>query len=534
MDATAFAVDWIGPLRSPEMSQWGGNWTHFVTCAHVLFPWDYPNFYPHEGVTRFVSQITLGDCKLVVKVPVESGEGSYKHFTSMHSNYHHKNSALDVAITHPEMMFKRYGEMRVMLMEVLGAVRRVRLDCVRRVEVGDFVWIYGMTAHESLFDDETRSEPLMVPTGFKGVVVAAGRGCFFVDTCIDGGSRVEMGMCGSPVMRDGKCVGMVTARMHESTKRPEIANCAMCTFAEDIWKFLRDAEDDMNQRPQSSFEEGPSVFDRRRAEERSRSPEAQAEFEAREREAQRIHSGLGSAVHVPVPKMFFKPEQDVTEESKFAEQLFGPRGGFNEEFQENVLGLDMNETTSAQAPKGLRMPNNGVPQRSGSRPDPAPSHFHILDEKDLPNDPMTGSNPQVADAFGAFAEDMRVAKHIKQMQSDRRHEDFKKNAMGEVDACEEPLPRPRSYDEQGLRDEVRAKSEEAKQGKQPGAVEWEKYFSFDGRLEHREKEREKEGEETEKKKKKRKGVGRAASIEAEERRRAQAKNKRTFSDDSFW
>ncbi|EKF30663.1 hypothetical protein MOQ_005513 [Trypanosoma cruzi marinkellei] len=262
MDATCIPLDWFGQTRGPTFSQYGGHWTHLLTCAHVICPWDYPNYYPTEGPTRFVSRITLADTMTQVRLVSMQGTAVYKHFTSNQHVYVHSNPRLDLCVLHPEQNLKRSGEMKMLWMQNEGYVIRPRLELVEPLAVGDHVWIYGMTAHESLFDEEKAPEPLMVPTGIRAKVHTLTREHFFLDTTsLEGADkgRIGMGMCGSVVMRNGRCVGMLTATVHEESKCKELAGTAMCAYASDIFDFLLEVERQMKE-PNPSAQREETVF----------------------------------------------------------------------------------------------------------------------------------------------------------------------------------------------------------------------------------------------------------------------------------
>lgn len=335
MDGTCFSVDWLTQTAGPTMSQYGGNWSHILTCAHVVCPWQYPNFYPPTGHTRYVSHITLPDTQIQVRAASLQGDIVHRHFVSHHSVFVHTNPRLDLCVVHPEQLMKRSGEMKMLWMQNEGFVMRPRLEVNEELQVGDYVWIYGLTAHESLFDEEKAPEPIMVPTGIRARVHTKTREHFFLDTLnVEGADKgqVHMGMCGSVIMRNGRCVGMLTATVHEDSNCKELAGTAMCTYASDIFEFLLEVENQLKNIPENPNSE-------------------KTRFEAN-REAEGV--GLKKskdwnldltriARHVPAPRSLWRMEEKwVTEEDKISAKVFGNGGVFDQEVQENALGYNMN------------------------------------------------------------------------------------------------------------------------------------------------------------------------------------------------
>ncbi|KAH9601617.1 hypothetical protein LSM04_004921 [Trypanosoma melophagium] len=384
MDATCIPIDWIGQTRGATFSQYSGHWTHLITCAHVICPWDYPNYYPTEGPTRFVSRITLADTMTQARVVSLQGNAVYKHFTSNQHVYVHSNPRLDLCVLHPEQNFKRSGEMKMLWMQNEGYVVRPRLELVEPLSVGDHVWIYGMTAHESLFDEEKSPEPLMVPTGIRAKVHTLTREHFFLDTTsiegVDKG-RIGMGMCGSVVMRNGRCVGMLTATVHEESKCRELAGTAMCTYASDIFDFLLEVERQMKE-PNPRLHRDETVFQQRHREDGTY--QAQQEQE-QGKDWELDHTRL--ARHIPVPvSMWHMEEKWLTEEDYMTSTVFGRNGAFNQETQENMLGYDMNSAKShGERPGDIEafstVTQDGKPGMQGERKDYSPTGIYADHEE---------------------------------------------------------------------------------------------------------------------------------------------------------
>ncbi|KAG5492611.1 hypothetical protein JKF63_01190 [Porcisia hertigi] len=380
MDATCFQVDWLGQTSGPNFTQYSGHWTHIVTCAHVITPWDYPNYYPPQGPTRFVSHITLADTMTQIRLVSLQGNAVYKHFTSNQHVFVHSNPRLDLCVVHPEQNLKRSGEMKMMWMQNEGYIVRPRLEINEKLEVGDHVWLYGMSAHESLFDEEKGPEPLMIPTGVRARVHAVTREHFFLDTAAledspDRG-RIQMGMCGSIVMRNGKCVGMLTATVHEESNCKELAGMAMCTYSSDIFEFLLEVEKQMKN-PVSRQSQEETRFEQQHREKGS---------EVKEQKRWELDESR-TARHIPVPVSLWHMEQNwVTEEDYMNSAVFGRSGAFNQETQESALGYDMNTAkTHGDRPGDIASfassSATGKPVMQGERKDYSPTGVYANPEE---------------------------------------------------------------------------------------------------------------------------------------------------------
>ncbi|KPI83639.1 hypothetical protein ABL78_7328 [Leptomonas seymouri] len=380
MDASCFQVDWLGQTRGPNFSQYSGHWTHILSCAHVITPWDYPNFYPPKGPTRFVSHITLADTMTQVRLVSLQGDAVYKHFTSNQHVYVHSNPRLDLCVIHAEQNLKRSGEMKMMWMQNEGYIVRPRLEINEKLQVGDHVWVYGVTAHESLFDEEKGPEPLMVPTGVRARVHAITREHFFIDTTsleedADRG-RIQMGMCGSVVMRNGKCVGMLTATVHEESDCKELAGTAMCTYSTDIFEFLLEVERQMKN-PIPRQNQAETTFEAKRR------SEGKDLNEHRDWELDETRN----ARHIPVPvSLWHMEEKWITEEDYMTSAVFGRSGAFNQETQESALGYDMNSSkTHGDRPGDVgafaTVSSTGKPVMQGERKDYSPTGVYADPEE---------------------------------------------------------------------------------------------------------------------------------------------------------
>ncbi len=416
MDASCFCVDWQGRPRYNAISQFGGNWSHFVTCAHVVCPWDYPNFYPPVGATRFVSKITATDCETQIRQPSLQGEIVYRTFASKFNTFVHRNPRLDLAVVHVEQAQKRTQEVKMLWMQNEGFHIRPRIEMLEELSEGDAVWIYGCTARGDMFDEESRLDPLMVPTGIRGKVRLVTDEHFFVDTSGDELSgNVQMGMCGAAVIRNGKLVGMLTATVAAGNEDQRVANCAMCTHARDIRAFLLEVEKQMKNPPPPVDESKETMFQQRRkaesnfqdtdntqdaktqseqqgetihqtkseakrAQDQKRYRQAAANAECKDWEADEMRI----ARHVKVPLSLWRFEEMWTcEEDQVSNALFGSeRGLFGKEGQEDVLGLHMQQTRDdGKAPEGkeLHQADGSRPHHTSCRPDTSPPNLYIKD-----------------------------------------------------------------------------------------------------------------------------------------------------------
>lgn len=437
MDATCFPVDWIGQTRGPNFSQFSGHWTHLLTCAHVLCPWDYPNYYPPKGPTRFVSRITLADTMTQVRLPSLQGTAVYKHFVSNQHVYVHSNPRLDLCVLHPEQNLKRSGEMKMMWLQNEGYVIRPRLEINQRVEAGDHVWIYGMTAHESLFDEEKMPEPLMIPTGIRAKVHAVTNEHFFLDTTsfegVDKGA-VMMGMCGSVIIRNGKCVGMLTATVHKDSNCKELAGTAMCTHSSDIFDFLLEVEKQMKQPPPRQQQE-ETRFESKRREEGKEAEE--------HRDWDLDFTRL--ARHIPVPvSLFHMDEKWMTEEDYMTSTVFGRSGPLNQETQESALGYDMNTSKSyGERPGDIasfsNSTQNAKPPVQGERKDYSPTGIYA-DHEDFKTKDVWESNlgGEMRDLFeknadGKDANSLNMMRQaLENIRAQRAMEKMKESALNQA------------------------------------------------------------------------------------------------------
>ncbi|EPY29941.1 hypothetical protein STCU_04315 [Strigomonas culicis] len=308
------------------------------------------------------------------------GTAVFKHFLSNQHVYVHQNPRLDLCVLHAEQNFKRSGEMKMLWMQNEGHIIRPRFELVEELEVGDHVWIYGMSAHESLFDEEKAPEPLMIPTGVRAVVRAKMREHFFLDTKgLEGETNgtIHMGMCGSAVMRNGRCVGMLTATVHSESNVKELAGTAMCTYASDIFEFLLEVERQMKNPPPAQQQED-TVFEQRRKRENPR-------YEAPAHRDWALDQSR-IARHIPVPaSLWHMDEKWMTEEDFMTQQVFGRSGVFNQETQESALGYDMNSSkTHGERPGDVASfatgAPGGKPTMQGERKDYSPTGIYAEPE----------------------------------------------------------------------------------------------------------------------------------------------------------
>ena len=381
MDATCFQLDWMSQTLGPTLNQASGNWTHLVTCAHVVLPWDYPNYYPPSGPTKFVSRVTLNDTMTQVRLNSLQGHVMHRHFTSNQHVYCHMNPRLDLCVIHPEQNLKRMGEMKMLWLQNEGFVIRPRLELLEELVVGDHVWIYGLQAHESLFDEEKYAEPLMIPRGVRAVVAAMTSEHFFLDTkSIEGDEKgdIGMGMCGSVVVRHGKCVGMLTAKVHENSETKELAGLSMCTYAKDIFEFLLEVERQMKN-PPPVMSPHKTQFEGRR--------EAEGELK-KEHVDYELHQSRLARHIFSSSTLYHMEETYMTEEDYITSKAFGRSGVFNQETQENMLGSDMNTSKCGEKPVGFDVfgqGSKGKPEVQTYRADNSPTGIYVSKEEALNN-----------------------------------------------------------------------------------------------------------------------------------------------------
>ena len=250
MDASCFVVDWQTRTRLPELSELGGHWSHVVTAAHVVVPWDYPHFFPPTGPTRFISELSLADTRAHVRFPSLEGEygedlrlSNRDHFT--HGSLFHNTAAL-----HCRVDRHRADEPILLDWQTRGVNTRPRLELLEELKEGDDVWVHGVSVVDDATDEEQRAEPRAVPTARKGRVASLRDQHFFVD--VDG--DVPPGLCGAPVIRGGKCVGMLTSTVHR-TSAHECKGAAVCTYAHDIRQFLLNVEQQLKNPPRPGHDE---------------------------------------------------------------------------------------------------------------------------------------------------------------------------------------------------------------------------------------------------------------------------------------
>lgn len=441
MDATCFHVDWLTQTGGPTLGKSSGHWSHILTCAHVVCPWNYPNYYPPRGPTRYVSHITLADTMTQIRASSLQGQIIYKHFTSNQHVFVHSNPRLDLCVLHAEQNFKRSGEMRMLWMQNEGLIKRPRMELAEELQVGDYVWIYGMTAHESLFDEEKGAQPLMVPTGVQAKVHMKTREHFFLETLgVEGSDRgkIAMGMCGSVVVRNGKCVGMLTATVHEDSPCKELAGTAMCTYARDIFEFLIEVEKQMKTLP--DLPEGETEMSERR----------KAEGCAGVSHKDWSLDTMRLARHVPCPSSLFHVEESwITDEDQYDNQYFSRAGIFNQETQENMLGCDMNSSTNKGRPENIAMFNTKVnaptakPVASGERKDESPDKNIYGDDEEFKRKDQWDSDmlKEVRSMFDSSVKDEKemstldaMRRSLEQLRADKHKSKMKETVFAHTGA----------------------------------------------------------------------------------------------------
>jgi hypothetical protein len=217
---------------------------------------------------------------------------------------------------------------------------------------------------------------MMVPTGVRARVKHLEADHFFLDTTADPTTtEIEMGMCGSVVIKNGKCVGMLTSTVHEDSDNEKLRGTAMCTYARDIRAFLMEVEQQMLN-PPFIHEVEQTVFQHRRKDE-SVAGKRDPVRETKDWEADKYRL----AHHLRVPKSQWQQGEVWTrEEDTYNKYVYGKTSGFNQEVQENAFGLDMNESSE----DGTEVEGHGTKgsdgkklEESGMRDDPSPTNFYI-------------------------------------------------------------------------------------------------------------------------------------------------------------
>jgi hypothetical protein len=479
MDASCFVVDWITRPRGPTMSQYGGHWSHIVTCAHVVAPWQYPNFYPPVGNTRFVSKLTMSDTQAQIRIPSLQGDVIYRHFLSPHHFFTHSDQRLDLACGHAEQNFKRSGEMKLVFVQNEGFHMRPRLEVLEELQVGDIVWIHGMTARGDIFDEEDPVDPLMIPTGVRARVKHLEDDHFFLDTSIDAlHGEVSMGMCGSPVIKDGKCYGMLTATVHEDSENRVVAGTAMCTYARDIRSFLIEVEQQMKNPPVGlNLDESP-FMNLRREEAAAGKHDMPKDFKDWDADGTRL------ARHIPIPISQWKQQTSwTTEEDSVNEAMFGRSGAMPQEAQEQAFGLDMNESDeSGKNVSGQKMYDQGGDKlkEQGVRDDTSPLNHFIKDDfvrmSDWDTEAGKGARQGMRDATdeAAPAQDLdKLRRSIESLNRVKQQERAKRQTMETLTKLrDEQLNRDRTTPE--------AEDEDAATERKKSAPKWNRDDELEG------------------------------------------------------
>eukprot|EP00744_Colponema_vietnamica_P019149 GILI01027086.1.p1 GENE.GILI01027086.1~~GILI01027086.1.p1 ORF type:complete len:434 (+),score=64.14 GILI01027086.1:85-1386(+) len=189
------------------------------------------------------------------------------------------------------------------------------------------------------------------------------------------GAEVFMGMCGAPVMRNGKCIGMLTAKVHELSDCKELAGCAMCTYSTDIFEFLVEVEEQLKNGGEKM--DDPTKFQRMREEEHLKLGTQQLTEDKPYRNWDLDQTRIAHRVQVPLS--LFSQNNDPefqTQEDANSVTMYGSSGVINEEVQEN-LGYHMNvdrdkhgKPDSIGAPPKEHVP--GVNYMNEARKDPSP------------------------------------------------------------------------------------------------------------------------------------------------------------------
>jgi hypothetical protein len=249
--------------------------------------------------------------------------------------------------------------MKLLWMQNEGWALRPRLDALAELKRGDTVWVYGMNAQEFLMDDEPKPDIRMIPTGVRGLVRGVEDERFWVKFEED----IPMGMCGGPIIRDGKCVGMLTALVHSEAENKTLAGCGMCTHARDIRHFLLETEKQMKNL-------APNMWEKSYGDSKGTRPE--------NKDWKAVVSKLARHVEIPISNTRIDNNFVQGDDSDSA-SLYARSGMMNREFQENFMGLDSSNSTDNKAPEGFE--NNCTvdgekKHELGLRPDKSPLNYH--------------------------------------------------------------------------------------------------------------------------------------------------------------
>eukprot|EP01062_Namystynia_karyoxenos_P017007 TRINITY_DN16256_c0_g1_i2.p1 TRINITY_DN16256_c0_g1~~TRINITY_DN16256_c0_g1_i2.p1 ORF type:complete len:982 (+),score=308.41 TRINITY_DN16256_c0_g1_i2:77-3022(+) len=268
-----FAVPQVGRFQP------GCPHFHVVTANHVMHPFWYPEFYPMGKGEKCEWLNLLGhhDTEPFLLTPSPDGQESHRKFHCAPDwTYADPRKHLDIAVIHPTpddtgaMLRANFshelrdasgpeapappGALRGLfggeeneMEEYFGEdmdgdaqnypfhFQLLSFDC-RPLEEGELVSVHG----HALVDD-VALRPLMLPTVVRARVRREERGAPAGFIFVEPQSELSEGVCGGPVLRDGRVVGMLTASVRPEA--PHYAGCGMVTPAAAIREFLLQIEE---------------------------------------------------------------------------------------------------------------------------------------------------------------------------------------------------------------------------------------------------------------------------------------------------
>eukprot|EP01063_Lacrimia_lanifica_P035326 TRINITY_DN6702_c0_g5_i1.p1 TRINITY_DN6702_c0_g5~~TRINITY_DN6702_c0_g5_i1.p1 ORF type:complete len:941 (+),score=270.75 TRINITY_DN6702_c0_g5_i1:49-2871(+) len=261
---------------------------HVLTANHIVHPFNYPDlfdFTPGSAV-ELMRYYGEHDVASVLKTASPDGDDSHKAIKARPDlTYAHEKRHLDIAVLHPSPKeceaalqdvyshLERQGTDAAnallpqwMLEEFVASSDALRFpfhfqllafDC-RPLQPGEKVMLHGHT----LRDDPTALTPLMVPTVVRGTVRQVVSQAYAQDptsaaaaafpfaqqesmVIVEPEKPLEEGMCGGPVLRDGRVVGMTIASV--TNEASEFDGCALavsaaamrdlCLRVEESWRY---------------------------------------------------------------------------------------------------------------------------------------------------------------------------------------------------------------------------------------------------------------------------------------------------------
>eukprot|EP00755_Sulcionema_specki_P016196 Sspe_Gene.61404::Locus_34077_Transcript_1_1_Confidence_1.000_Length_2866::g.61404::m.61404 len=248
---------------------------HVVTANHVLHPFWYPELYSmDEGAqTEFLKFYSAHDTQITMYTA--AADGSHSHFSFKgfpDHTYADEARHLDTVTVHP-----RYHETLEVLDRMFehtlptkpGAPGPVRTSLRANEEDDDIDWADDsafltdahnypfyfqllsfdcrplqpgepVLVHGHILDAESSLTPVMVPAVVRAHVhrlLKDGEELFLITP----ERRLEPGMCGGPVTRDGRVIGMLSASVGEEAEKD--AGCGLVTSAAAIRSLLLRVEE---------------------------------------------------------------------------------------------------------------------------------------------------------------------------------------------------------------------------------------------------------------------------------------------------